>query len=78
MPTRTEDIAAFAAWFDDIPRIHAAFDQYARTVAEHAHPNCRAARAAADRAIQNRDDAWAGLPRRRAGVPAGTRSICAH
>ena len=58
MPTRTEEIAAFAAWFDDIPRIHAAFDQHARTVAEHAHPEYRAARAAAERAIQNRDNAW--------------------
>jgi hypothetical protein len=58
MPTRTEDIAAFAAWFDDIPRIYGAFDQYARTVAERAHPDYRAARAAADRAIRHRDDAW--------------------
>ena len=58
MPTRTEDVVAFADWFDDTPRIHAAFDQYARTAAEHADPEYRDARAAADAAVQHRDDAW--------------------
>ncbi|MDP9092106.1 MAG: relaxase domain-containing protein [Actinomycetota bacterium] len=58
MPTRTEEIVAFAAWFDDTPTIHAAFDRHARTDAEHTHPNYQQSRDAADAAVGHRDDTW--------------------
>jgi len=61
MPTRSQDVVAFAAWFDDTPRIRSTFEQYARAVAEHARPEYGAARADADTATRHRDEsgrAW--------------------
>jgi exodeoxyribonuclease V alpha subunit len=59
MPTRTSDVAAFAAgWLADSPRIRDAFEQHARALAGHAHPEHHTARADAQTAVQRRDRAW--------------------
>lgn len=58
MPTDRAAVVAFAAWFDDTPRIHEAFDSYARDIAEHAHPEFRVVRVEAESAVQRRDEAW--------------------
>jgi exodeoxyribonuclease V alpha subunit len=57
MPTRVEDVAGFAGWFDDTARIRAAFEQDSRAAAERGHPEYAVARDAADRAVRLRDDA---------------------
>jgi exodeoxyribonuclease V alpha subunit len=56
MPTRVEDVAGFASWFDDTARIRAAFEQDGRAAAERGHPEYAVARDAADRAGRLRDD----------------------
>jgi exodeoxyribonuclease V alpha subunit len=56
MPTRAEDIAAFARWFDDAPQIHWLFDSYARSVAETAVPDYGSRCAAAEAAVRARDE----------------------
>jgi hypothetical protein len=38
MPTSIDQVVRFATWFDDTPRHHAHFDDYARTAAEQGHP----------------------------------------
>ncbi len=50
MPTNIDQVVRFAAWFDDTPRHHAHFDAYARTAAEHAHPEYSTVRQAAHEA----------------------------
>jgi conjugative relaxase-like TrwC/TraI family protein len=57
MPTRAEDVAAFADWFDDTPRIRAAFERYGRVVAERGQPDYLVARDAAEHALAQRDEA---------------------
>jgi exodeoxyribonuclease V alpha subunit len=56
MPTRTQDIAAFAHWFDNMPQIRGLFESYARDVAETAVPGYRSKRAAAEAAVRDRDE----------------------
>ncbi|MDQ6849681.1 MAG: relaxase domain-containing protein [Actinomycetota bacterium] len=58
MPTNTDDVVAVAGWFDDTPRIHDAFDQYAGTAAEQDHPHYLTALGTAENAVQHRDDRW--------------------
>jgi hypothetical protein len=58
MPTRTEHVAGFASRCDDAPRIHEAFECYARSRAEQAHPELLDQRADAVAAAARRDDAW--------------------
>jgi hypothetical protein len=58
MPTEIEQVARFAAWFDDKPRHHAQLDDAARAAAEHAHPEYFAAREAAHAADQQKRTAW--------------------
>jgi exodeoxyribonuclease V alpha subunit len=58
MPTRIGDIVAFADWFDDTPRIHAAFEQHGRAIAEQARTEYVETRAEADTAARRRDEAW--------------------
>jgi hypothetical protein len=57
MPTRIQEVASFAGWFDDTRRIDAAFEQYGRATAERAHPDHALARDAGDRAAGRRNDA---------------------
>lgn len=56
MPTRTADIASQARWFDDGPRLRAAFETLARTAAEPAVPGYAARQGAAATAAQTFDD----------------------
>jgi exodeoxyribonuclease V alpha subunit len=58
MPTRSDAIATFASRYDNDPRLHDAFQRYARAVAEQAHPQLGQARAAAAHATGRRDQAW--------------------
>ncbi|MGH8860743.1 MAG: TrwC relaxase, partial [Jatrophihabitantaceae bacterium] len=61
MPTGPDQVVSFAAWFDDTPRHHQAFDAYARTAAENAHPDYLPARDAAQDASQAKTIAWQEL-----------------
>lgn len=58
MPASAEQVASFAAWFDDTPRHHESFDTYARTAAEQAHPGYLCVRDAATDASQAKSVAW--------------------
>jgi conjugative relaxase-like TrwC/TraI family protein len=58
MPTRSDDIARFAARPDDPAGVADAFAEHARAAAEHAHPERTHARAAAEDAARRRDQAW--------------------
>jgi len=53
MPTSIDQVVRFAAWFDDTPRHHEHFDDYARVAAEQAHPDYLAVRQAADDAREH-------------------------
>jgi exodeoxyribonuclease V alpha subunit len=61
MPAEVDQVVTFAAWFDDTPRHHESFDAYARTAAEHAHPDYLPARDAAKDAGQAKTIAWQEL-----------------
>ena len=61
MPADPDQVVSFAAWFDDTPRHHQSFDAYARTAAEHAHPDYLPARDAAQDASQAKTVAWQEL-----------------
>lgn len=61
MPADVDQVVSFAAWFDDTPRHHESFDAYARTAAEHAHPDYLPARDAAKDASQVKGIAWREL-----------------
>ena len=52
MPTSTERIARYASWPHNRQRIAEAFDTYARSQAEHAHPEHSNSQRAADHAQQ--------------------------
>ncbi len=53
LPSDLEQVVRFAAWFDDTPSHHAHLDAYARTVAEHAHPDYLPIRQAAHQAREH-------------------------
>jgi exodeoxyribonuclease V alpha subunit len=57
MPTRTEDVVAFADWFDDMPQIRGLLESHARSLAEAAVPDYLSKRAAAEAAIRHRHEA---------------------
>jgi hypothetical protein len=58
MPHDIGEVVDFAAWFDDTPRHHRSFEQYARTAAEQSHPDYDAARQAAQHAGETKSAAW--------------------
>ncbi len=58
MPTQTQDVATFARWFDDTPRIREVFERYARSVAETSIPDYAITRDAAERAADTEHEAW--------------------
>jgi len=57
LPTHTAEIASQARWFDDVPRIRAAFEAHARTAGESSVPGYAATLDAAASAAQGSDDA---------------------
>jgi thymidine kinase len=61
MPHHIDEVVGFAAWFDDTPRHHTAFKQYARTAAEQSHPDYAAARQAAQHARKAKTTSWSEL-----------------
>jgi exodeoxyribonuclease V alpha subunit len=63
MPNRLEAVVGFAHWFDDTPLIRGCLDQYARKAAEQARPDYVQARASADDATRQRDDALRAFTR---------------
>jgi len=58
MPTTSAHIAHYASWADDTPRLWAAFDDYARQRAAHAHPEHAPVQAAAETAATAHSQAW--------------------
>jgi hypothetical protein len=61
MPHDIGEVVDFAAWFDDTPRHHRAFEQYARTAAEQSHPDYDVARQAAQHAAEAKTATWQEL-----------------
>jgi hypothetical protein len=55
MPTRTEQVVRYAVGYDNPFRVREAFDQHARTAAEHARPDYAIARTHAQATTEQRD-----------------------
>jgi exodeoxyribonuclease V alpha subunit len=58
MPTSSVQIAHYANWADNTPRLWAAFDDYARQRAEHANPEHASLQAVAETAATAHSEAW--------------------
>lgn len=58
MPHEIGEVVGFAAWFDDTPHHHRAFEEYAQAAAEHGHPDYAAARQTAQHAREVKTTAW--------------------
>jgi len=61
MPADVDHVISFAAGFDDTPRHYNAFDAYARTAAEQAHPEYLTTREAERGASEAEGTAWREL-----------------
>jgi exodeoxyribonuclease V alpha subunit len=61
MPHEIGEVVDFAVWFDDTPRHYRAFEEYARTAAEHSRPDYAAAWQAAQHARDAKTATWSEL-----------------
>jgi predicted HicB family RNase H-like nuclease len=61
MPHEIGEVVDFAVWFDDTPHHYRAFEEYARTAAEHSRPDYAAAWQAAQHARDAKTATWSDL-----------------